>query len=281
LDIRYKNYYVCDCKGGALVEFALLLGVLLPIGLGMSMLGKLTDLKQTSEQASRYSTWEATVYSRSALSGQPSTRLQQRFFETPEDAIRSQVVSNDEQDDGANPLWGHENVSDSALRDQASVARDVDTQVSANYRFDTGKAKAAHVSGELVSVAGKLLEGFSGNSWGIEADGLLRSDIDVALQSRGFLSSMQGACQPKADNSSEERIVCMQSAGVILADGWGASSDKHAVRRSRSLVPSCALTQVGEAVGGLLGSTIFPELESLEDALGHVDMNVLPEYAKP
>jgi len=54
LDIRYKNYYVCDCKGGALVEFALLLGVLLPIGLGMSMLGKLTDLKQTSEQASLF-----------------------------------------------------------------------------------------------------------------------------------------------------------------------------------------------------------------------------------
>jgi len=118
------------------------------------------------------------------------------------------------------------------------------------------------VSGELVSVAGKLLEGFSGNSWGIEADGLLRSDIDVALQSRGFLSSMQGACQPKADNSSEERIVCMQSAGVILADGWGASSDKHAVRRIRSLVPSSALTQA-VASTSVIAKTNAQILESL------------------
>ena len=61
-------------SGSAMLEFTLILGVILPVGLGIAMLGKLTDLQQTTEQAGRYSAWEATVYSRQALNDKHKNR---------------------------------------------------------------------------------------------------------------------------------------------------------------------------------------------------------------
>ena len=286
--MKQKN---ADCRGSALVEFSLLLGVLLPVGLGVAMLGKLTDLKQTSEQASRYSTWEATVYSRDALAAQQASTVQTRFFEAPD----AKIVSNGEQSDDReqNLLWGHENVNLGTMRDLASVARDKDAVVDSEYHFDTGKAQAAALSGEAVALLGKPLSGVTGNSWGLTADGLLKSEVSVALQSSGFLAQMQGTCTGGSGNSGastqsgssdsgqeSKKQVCVRSGGAILADGWAASSDEHAVSRIRSLVPSSFATPIGQLAGSLLGSTIFPELDPLKTAFGHVDMSVLPEYAE-
>lgn len=277
----------CCEKGSALVEFSLLLGVLLPLGFGMSMMGKITDLKNTTAQASRYTTWEATVYSRQQLAAQQPDAVEARFFEAPEARIESKAPQGD-RTRSENPLWGASASSAQGLRAWANVSRQSQHRVTSRYAFDTGKARATLVTGEIVAAAGKPLSGFKDNSWGIVADGLLRSHVDVAIQPTGLLRGMSGACGTASTTSStsnqgndNSESVCIKGAGAILADGWAASGDAQTVSRVRSLVPASTMQRVGEGVGKLLGSVVFPELDPLDKAFGHVDMRALPRYAQP
>ena len=283
---RYQKYQA----GSALVESTLVLGVLLPVGLGIAMLGKLTDLQQTTEQAGRYSAWEATVYSRQALRNVPFPAVEERFFSSQDSVISSEAASA-EPPLGENTLWGAQSAQGVSMREMSSVSLASNTAVSSEYTFDTGKASVSSAAGEVVAAAGKPLSGFKGNSWGLVADGLLRSSVDVAVKSTDLLHALHGPCgnttssvTASANSSTQQgddKHVCMRAAGVILADGWSASHDGQATSRVRSLVPGSTLSRVGEGVGSLLGSAVFPELDSLSDAFGHVDMSVLPAYAKP
>ena len=277
-------------SGSAMLEFTLILAVILPVGLGIAMLGKLTDLQQTTEQAGRYSAWEATVYSRQALNDKHITAVDERFFHAQDSDISSLAASG-ETSVKKNILWGEPTARAGSLRDLSSVSRAAGTTVESAYTFDTGKAKASRISGEAVAAVGGLISDLKGNSWGLVADGLLRSSVDVAVRPTGLLHALHGQCGNHASansasgNTSEasdkNEHVCVSAAGVILADGWSASSDAQAKSRVRSLVVGSTLTRVGEGLSALLGSILFPELDPLDEAFGHVDMTVLPEYAKP
>ncbi|MFK7996038.1 MAG: TadE family protein [Granulosicoccus sp.] len=275
-------------RGSALVEFSLLMGVLLPLGFGVSMIGKLSDLNQTVEQASRYAAWEATVYARPRITAQHASRLEERFFESPDLLLSSQHPRGDTEP-SENPLWGKSATSTGGVRDLASVSRHATRGVSSQYAFDTAKAQATLVSGKIVAKAGQPLSGFNGNSWGMVADGLLRSTVELAVKPTGMLPVSNVPCgvsEPSSDNTnssddSENNMVCLRRAGVILADGWAASGDRQTVSRVRSLVPASTMQSIGKGVGKLLGSVVFPELDPLDRAFGHVDMRVLPRYARP
>jgi len=285
--------------GSSIVEFLIILGVLLPIGFGAVMLGKLTDLQQNTEQASRYAAWEATVYSRNILTTQQSATVDRRLYHEQSGTLNS---DQDQRETTVNehPLWGRGAAAEntSGLLDLASVSRVAEIAVVPDYTFDTGRASVSAATGEIVRLAGSALSGFSGNSWGLVADGLLRSNIEVAVKPTGLLHALHGQCAsageagastgPSAngavsstDDQADNDYVCMRSSGVILADGWSAAGDAQTVSRVRSLVPSSVLSTIGQGVGALLGATVFPELEPLDEAFGYVNMNVLPEYATP
>ena len=61
--------------GAALVESFFICGVLTIFLIGIPMLGKSIDLKQTTIQASRYAAWEKTVYVDSTQVDQVDTRF--------------------------------------------------------------------------------------------------------------------------------------------------------------------------------------------------------------
>ena len=85
-------------SGAALTETVVMLTVLIPLALGVSMIGKMMDVKQTTVQASRYAVWESTVHD-----AMP-TDMDVRFFGD----ISNPIVS-DPADDAAfapNALWG-------------------------------------------------------------------------------------------------------------------------------------------------------------------------------
>ncbi len=291
-------------EGVALVEFAMLLGILLPIALGMTMLAKLSDAELSVQQASRYSAWEATVYSRQALASDQSAQVESRFFEHSSAALQTTPANSSTNSSadttntqGSHHWWGSQATS-TGLRDLASVARHESQTPTAQYTFDTGKAEAGLATGVTVAIAGAPFSIFPGNSWDLTTDGLLRSDVSLPLQGRGFLQTMGGSCggsshsesnnsesndsESNGDgNATESSAPCLTSSGVILADGWGASSDQQSIERVRSLVPSSAGDILGSGVSFLLGSFLFPELDSLDDAFGHVDMQALPRYAQP
>ena len=271
-----------------MVEFTLLLGVLLPVGMGVAMLGKLADLTHTTEQASRYATWEATVYSRNELATQ-STAVEARFYAQPDAYISTEANNSQQANDqgsnqrGVNPLWGVPAAHQGTLRGLSSVTRDAQQRVLPRYEFDTDAAPAANVSGDAVAAIGRPLSGFSGNSWGLTGDGLLRSGIEVAVEPTPLLRASQTPCGTASGEgqANTAQHVCVRSAGVILADGWAASGDAQAASRVRSLVPASTMSYVGQGLSALLGSLLFPELDPLDEAFGYVNMDVLPEYAQP
>lgn len=268
--------------GAALVEFYLLLGVIVPIFFGVSMLGKLADLNQTSEQASRYATWEATVYNRAQLLSQQPDAIETRFFGAADSHLSSLVQNNQASTD--NPLWGSAGGPSTGLREAGDVVRLPDRSASTFYSFDTGKADFAAAAGHAAATLGSILDDFSGNSWGLVADGMLQSSVELPLHTTSLLHASKQPCavaNTEATDSAqgeEGSAVCVSASGVILADGWSSSGDAQAISRIRSLVPTSILEPVGEAVGSI-GGTVFPELDSLDSAFGHVDMGVLPEYA--
>lgn len=267
--------------GAALVEFYLLLGVIVPIFFGVSMLGKLADLNQTSEQASRYATWEATVYNRTQLLNQQPDTIETRFFGAADSRLSSLKQNNQASTD--NPLWGSSGGPSTGLRKAGDVVRLPDRSASTIYSFDTGKADFAVAAGHAAATLGSILDDFSGNSWGLVADGMLQSTVELPLHTTSLLHASKQPCavaSTEATDSAqgEDSAACVSASGVILADGWSSSGDAQAISRVRSLVPTSILEPVGEAVGSI-GGTVFPELDSLDSAFGHVDMSVLPAYA--
>ena len=274
-------------EGSALIEFSILLGVLVPIGLGIAMIGKVTDLRQTNEQASRYTTWEPTVYSRSSLMARDQALVQQRFFGVDTVAISSENTDADNEDATENVLWGSASRETGELRELASVSLYDNQSITPVYDFDTGKAPLAKGAGTAAAFLGSAFGVLSGTNLGIVADGLLHSEVDLAVNSTSLLRAASGNCPAASgtgnsgDNATDGTKLCMNSAGVILADGWSASGDEQARRRVQALVPSSAAEDIGEALSFIGFAIPFQELESLDTAFGYVDMEPLPEYAKP
>lgn len=258
-------------SGSAMIEFALLLLVMVPLFIGIPMIGKLIDLRQTNEQAARYAAWESTVYPQNALVDGKPYAVKQRFY-----SDASHVLSSQASDAGVNALWGEKQDSDPAgWINEGQIQID---QESANARpFDRNISSPtiAMSIGQQAGRAGEILDGLSGNSWGLTSDGLLRAGVGVNVKSNGWLTSGLQSC------ADEDVFACTSSTSAIVVDGWSASSDDQARRRVRSLMPSSALEPLGNAVSLVGHLPVFKELKLLDGAFGHVDMTVLPEYAKP
>lgn len=257
-------------KGSALVETSILMTVMLPVIFGTAMVGKIIDLKQTAEQAGRYAAWEATVYPQSGPNNAAPTAIADRFFGQSSTAIQTHAI-----EAGSHRLWGElDKLEREGLAAETQV-QILSNSVIASYERDISEPSVAMSIGQQAGRAGEFLDGLSGNSWGLSSDGLLRAEVGVAIQGNSWLASTQQGC------ASGETFACLQSASVILADGWSASGDVQAKRRVRSLMPASALQPLGDVVSLVGHLPMFKELKDLRGAFGHVDMSVLPEYAKP
>lgn len=256
--------------GGALVEATLLLTVLLPVIYGVVTIGHLVDLRQTVEQASRYVAWEATVYPEANLDGTVQDSLTARFFGNAENALHTSTSA-----PGSHQLWGESSPQPAAnpgVRSRLQVDQD---STFAEYQRDVSGFSPGRSIGHLAAKSGELLAGLPGNTWGLTADGLTRATIGINLKADSLMGLGEVEC------SNNEQSMCLQTNSAILVDGWSASSDDHARRRVRSLVPATALEPLGDTVVIIGNLPMFKELKDLRNAFGHVDMQVLPEYAQP
>lgn len=257
-------------KGSAMVETAILMVVLIPVIFGTVMVGKLIDLKQTSEQAGRYAAWEATVYPQSGPDGLKPAAVRERFFGAADNAI-----SSTRREAGSNTLWGAEDATQNpGWADRSGIEIDESSVAGLAYERGVGDASVAMRVGRAAGGSGEILDGLKGNSWGLTTNGLVRAGVSVPVKTNEWLQAGAQTC------GSESGYVCLQSKSVILVDGWSASSDEQAKRRVRSLVPASALQPLGDLIANVGHLPMFKELKKLDGAFGHVDMSVLPDYAK-
>ncbi|NND90587.1 MAG: hypothetical protein HKN42_06955 [Granulosicoccus sp.] len=253
------------------MEAAVLMVVMVPAGFGLVMIGKLIDLKQTSEQAGRYAAWEATVQPAAGPVAGGKSVIRARFFSEPSAALSSTPVN-----PGSNRLWGAAVAAeDRSWSARTAVTIDEATAVALAQEQGVGGSSVAMRVGQSAGAAGKVLDGLRGNSWGLSTNGLIRAGVGVQVQANEWLASADTRCSATGSSG------CLSSASVILVDGWSASSDDQARRRVRSLMPASALEPLGDVVANVGHIPMMKELRHLKDAFGHVDMQVLPEYARP
>ncbi|ASJ74658.1 TadE/TadG family type IV pilus assembly protein [Granulosicoccus antarcticus] len=261
--------------GSALIETAVLMTVMLPVVFGIVMIGKLIDLKQTSEQAGRYTAWEATVYPQSGQNAIRTGAVKERFFSAADTPIMTAA-----SDPASNRLWGDaesgdaESIADRSWEGQTDIVIDESSAGGLPDEKGVGSPSIAMRVGQTVGDTGKLLDGLSGNSWGLSTNGLLRAGVGVQVKANDWLAASDQAC------GNEGNFACLHSKSVILVDGWSAANDDKARRRVRSLVPASALQPLGDMVSKVGMLPMFKELKQLDGAFGHVDMSVLPEYAQ-
>lgn len=254
-------------RGNALVETTVLMLVMLPLVFAMALMGNLIDLKQTTEQAARYVAWESTVET-------PNTEsisiplVSDRFYESAGNPILSVPIPV-----SVNRLWGSQTDA-SATKSTAFDLEVKADSLTVNSAQANSSPSAAMMVGQAVSQSGKLLEGISGNSWGLTANGVSSSTVGVVIEDNEWIPSAGNAC------SDSIHLTCLGSRSAILNDNWSASGDEQAAQRIRSLMPATVLQPVGRAVSVVGNLPLFGELKDLNGAFGHVEMSVLPEYEK-
>ncbi len=253
--------------GGALIEFVYLSMIMAPLFFAIPMIGKLIDLKQTTIQASRYSAWETTVYPGGSNGNMP-TAVKERFFGDNKNAFVSYS-----SEAGSNPLWGDDEINvngrwwneTDAVIDEGSVS-------GMPYQTIITSGGNGFEIGNQASNSGEILDGVSGNTWGLESNGYVRADINLDIQESTWLERTQGNC------GGENSYTCINASSVIMNDGWSASGNDQVRRRVRSLMPASILEPIGNAVSLLGNLPVLDELDGLKNAFGHVDMDVLPPY---
>ncbi|ASJ71942.1 hypothetical protein [Granulosicoccus antarcticus] len=257
----------CDRQvGSALTETIILSIAMVPLFFAIPMIGKLADIRQTGEQAARYGSWEATVNTRGSGAA-TIERTEERFFKSQNSAIASIA-----QDLPEHSLWGNDRAQSTGYRGDTDVRIDLDASAARAWQYDFTGQPAGAIIGEQAGRVGKLLDGIGSNDWSIESNALVRSGVEIEVKANNWLR--EDAC------SASQNAGCLSVSSVIMADSWGAGSESQAKNRVKSLVPASALEPVGDMMAIVGEFPIFKEMKGLKGALGHVDMGVLPDYAK-
>jgi hypothetical protein len=257
-----------------MTEFAVLTLVMLPIMMGIPMVGKMIDLKQTTINASRYAAWEATVSDDYNVADQ----IDSRFFKDSESAIKTQNVA-----PASHRLWGETSAVDPSsyiekgsvrIADDSAAAKALEVNITNGVQ---GGSTNSLTFGGVVKDSGEILSWAPGTDWGVNDDGLLRAAVQVKIKQNYLLNQSNSACFEEGKTFS-----CMTEANSIMVDNWSASNDRQAADRVRSFVPTTAIRDVSDILAAIGEVPTFAELKGLKrkngkNGFGHVEMNVLPE----
>lgn len=244
---------------------------LVPLFLGISLLGKYIDIKQTAIQAARYEAWEYTVWfanDNEPMTGfnavpQPiksttltHTETQQRFFTDPGNSDTTQPITSTDaitgwSADTANPLW----VDHSGMALYAGVDGNGASLKSSD---DT---PTIPVIGDVMNTLFDIID------WAFSAMGSLMSFVGssvgfTAINTDGYANStvsMEVAVSPtfkRLDDSSNRlsgvtgsTLDFVSSAGV-LSDGWNAGGVEHTYNQAGGAVPTVLLSELLDAIPG-------------------------------
>jgi len=270
MDIKLRQFRV---RGSAMTEFAVLTLAMLPIMVGIPMIGKMIDLKQTAINASRYAAWEATISDSSVQSNQ----IESRFFGDELATLSTNGSSNSN-----NKLWGESRTTGSSTYFGQSVVQIVsgsavvDSQAIASSPSSANPNDVGTSFGSVVKKAGSTLSWAPGTDWGVSENGLISASVQIKVKANALLDTSKSACYEQGRSFS-----CMTAANSIMVDNWSASSDYQSARRTRSFVPTTTIRDVSDMLATSGNLPVLKELKGLKRkngkyGFGHVDMTPLP-----
>jgi len=270
-------------KGSALVESLLIVGVMVTFMIGLPMIGKLIDLKQTTIQASRYAAWEKTV--EPDLNETSAVQdIDTRFFMDAAAPIRSTRAP----DTAKNFLWGGIRTGEDA-DDGSANANGGDTPPQSGNMELYQKAGITLTDGSVVSTAASAGEdGYVYTKAGkivakigafISPDGWDRGD---PLRNGLVFTNVEARVKANAlfslggDNCGGGDEGCISEGTAILIDGWSAADHEVIRDRVHGFVPTNRLHQLGNFISKIAILPMFDDLEHLDDAFGCVKTNIVP-----
>jgi len=266
--------------GSALVESFLIVGVMVLFMIGLPIIGKAIDLKQTTVQASRYSAWEKTVEN----TMNPDSDINQvdtRFFMDAAAPIQSGG-----SDMGTNHLWGAQVASSEAgtvpgeetdggtagpgtkLSDKARV-----TLVDGSVETDSyASAEDGYVFGSLGSGVAKVGAFVSSDGWDENnpvRKGIVMSNVKANVKANALFSFTAGGNCSGGEG-------CVSETTAILVDGWSAGDPAVIRDRVHGFVPTARLHKLGRLISKVSAIPMLGDLKGLKNAFGCVKTNIVP-----
>lgn len=264
-------------RGGAAVEMVILLVVMVPLFTALPLLGKISDINNTTIQSSRYLAWERTVSSDSHKTPLAvTTEINNRFFVQPDFHIKTNQETLSEESD-QNVLWTGHGEGEGASNKRLVTSGEGMYVASSDW---TSSSQAPGLVGSLSSGLKGFSDVFSmisGQKMGLEWKGLVTATVGQDIASNKLLPSDKD-CN---DQANESVFSCVRRSNTILVDSWNAQDRVVAGKRAGALVPSGGLQPVGDALG-TVGSVlpIFHDLSYLKadsnGGFGYVHKNMVP-----
>ena len=259
-------------RGSAMTEFAVLAVVMVPMFSLVPLLAKVSDVNQSTIQASRYAAWERTLHDTSAKDDlRLAVEVNNLFFSKSDELIRSDegMLTGEEHQ---NNFWsGYGVVDGKQSRLVNSGSSDSEIYVA------TTNESLPTVTGVLTkgvnSVISKMSEFTPGANWDLEENGLYVAKIGTNIKSNGYLPGAEN-CE---GSESDEIFTCIRRHNAILVDAWESSGSAQVKERVKALVPTSVFSPVANITKVISIAPFLKEFKYLDkDAFGYVAPDVLP-----
>lgn len=285
-------------SGSSLVETLVLCTAMIPLALSLPMLGKLLDLRHTTQLASRYVAWEEAKGPAGDLHSRSAPAVGHRFFSSPDVAIETAVnnapnvglaAARGEVQAGTNELWGQNVARRNFTRNTAASNsqlwqgfgfQDVVRHQDDAFHVSVARSSLGGVAGSVsdsINAVGGLLNFAPGVEWDVESGDYVSGNIHAEAVVGSLLSGIGSGCGGGGGIEGTTGRVCFNEANAILTDTWSASSLAQVESRTKAFVPASVLEPVGRFISHFGTLPVVEELKDLEDAFGYVDATRLPE----
>jgi hypothetical protein len=263
--------------GQSMTEFLICASfALVPLFLGISLLAKYIDIKQTTIQAARYEAWEYTVWYadngettgnftavpqpiKSTALTQNETR--QRFFLGSGNGVTPTAITSTDSTTGwspgtANPLWtdhtgqplyagingASENLNSSADTPTIPIIGDV-----MDILFNIIDAGFSAVS-SLMKFAGSSV-GFTAINTEGNAEATVSMQVAVNPTFVANYTNLEGT--PGTSDELTGGTLDFSTSASVLSDAWNAGGVAHTYNQAGGAVPTTLLNQLITAIPGL------------------------------
>jgi hypothetical protein len=268
-------------RGAVLTEFIIVVGfVLVPLFIGLTLIGKYTESAQKLEQAARYSAWERTVWfqeipaslakadksiATKKTAEQIAFELDNRIFSSRDVGVYLAQQTKAVNEDNApmtESFWLEKGSKSSSLYKLDNNKRMIQV-------VDVKQAKMSGTSGTVKKVV-KTMGEFTG--FDIDFKGPITTTVKLSL------------IQPEYFKKYITSDIAVNRSQTLLAEGWNAAGVKQARSRVQGLVPSALLS--GTTLGSALNKVrdffaklpLAKEIKSNSLIFGHVVIDSVPEY---
>ncbi len=251
-------------RGQAMVEMAVILGVVVMLFLGIVYLGKFHDIQASTIQAARYAAWERTVHSPGAMNDtQIQKQARSRFFTWNTDALKNtDGLANGASWTTQSAIWRDHSTQGDGVQATRLIARPDDVGVRTSTGPLAGKA-AGTVAEGLIAFSGAL-DAITGGE-ALPPGGTVTGNVTVKLNNIAALPAPLDALNLTLNESSS-----------VVTENWDASGPPQAALRARTFTIAGPITQFNSLLKPIekAVSLIEPAFKKLE--LGQVCPDIVP-----